>query len=112
VDQRAQVKLWLAQTKTSAQAEVKLLLHKVDAACNQISHFETRLAERNKQIQDLNLGKRDLLLKLGRMVPASELHASQAEASKLREDVKRLNQLLHASQGELDDLKINIQVLL
>ncbi len=111
-DLRAKVKLWGSQTKISTQAEVQVLLHKVDAASSQVSQLEQRLAERHVQIQDLNMGKRDLLLRLGRMVPVSELNESQAEASKLREDNKGMNQLLRAAQKEIDGLKSSIQVLL
>ena len=108
----ARVKLWGAQTKVSVQAEVQVLMHKVDAASSQVSQLQTKLAERHAQIQALNMGKRDLLLRLGRMVPISELHASQAETGKLQEDMKGLNQLLQAARKEINDLKITIQVLL
>ncbi len=109
-DLRAKFKLWGAQTKIIAQAEVQVLLQKVDAANNQVSRLETKFAETQEHIQALHVRRQDLLLPLGKMVPVSELIASQAEASKLHEDIRCLNQLLQIAQRETEDLKTSNKV--
>ncbi len=68
------------------------------------------LADTHRQIELLNSSKRDLCSQLGLMVKMSELQASKAEASKLREDNNKLGQDLLAVKGEVDNLKSKIQV--
>ncbi len=106
----AKLMLWVAQTKTFARAEAQALLHKVDAANDQVFQLERKLAESRKHIRALEMGKRELFLQIGRMVPVSELLASQAEVSKLQEDIKGLNQLLKMAQRENEDIKPSIKV--
>jgi predicted nucleic acid-binding Zn-ribbon protein len=110
VDLKTKVKLWGAQTKLEAQSEVKILLTKVDAAYNQIAQLERSLGDAHKHIEGLHSGKRDLLSRMGLMVPVSELQAAKAESSKLRETIDELKGKLRSSQDEIEKQASTIQV--
>ena len=104
------MKLWAAQTKISAQTDVKILLTKVDATNNQIAQLERSLADAHKQIKTLHAAKQDLHAQLWQMVHVSELHAARTETSKVREAHDGLGQQLRSTQGEVDKLQNAIQV--
>jgi peptidoglycan hydrolase CwlO-like protein len=110
VDLKTKVKLWGTQTKLEAQSEIKILLTKVDAAYNQIAQLERSLGEAHKHIEGLNSGKRDLLSRMGLMVPVSELHAAKAESDKLREMIEELKKKLRETQDEIGQQAGTIQV--
>ena len=108
-DLKAKTKVWAAQSKSSSQAEIKIILTKVDAAFTQIAHLERSLADAQKQIKLLQASKLDLQAQMGLMVPVSELHAARAEAGRLREANDGLNQQLRAAQAEAEKLGSTIQ---
>jgi hypothetical protein len=110
VDFKAKAKHWIAQSRITSSAEVKIILTKVDAAYNQIAQLEKSLAEAHKQIKGLHSGKRDLMAQMGLMVPVSELHAAKAESSKLRETIDGLSQLLRSTQAEAEKQSSAVQV--
>jgi hypothetical protein len=110
VDLKTKVKLWGAQMRLEAQSEIKILLTKVDAAYNQIAQLEWSLGEAHRHIEGLHSGKRDLLSRMGLMVPVSELHAAKAESSKLRENIDELKQTLRTAQGEIEQQAGTIKV--
>ncbi len=109
-DLKSKSKFWATQTRISSETEIKILLTKVDAAFNQIAQLDKNLAEAHRHIDGLNSGKRDLLSRMGLMVPVSELHAAKAESSKLLETIDGLKQKLRESQGQVEDLNSTIQV--
>jgi predicted nucleic acid-binding Zn-ribbon protein len=109
-DLKAKSKFWATQTRISSETEVKILLTKVDAAYNQIAQLEKGLGEAHKHIEGLNSRKRDLLSRMGLMVPVSELNAAKAESGKLREMIEELKQALRETQGQVEDLNSKIQV--
>ncbi len=104
---KAKMKLFAAELQILARTDARILLIKVDAALRETQQVGIDV---QSQIHCLQLSKQELLLKLGGMVPVSELHSSQAEARKLREDNKALNQLLQQSRVDIDDLQCSIQV--
>ena len=109
-DLKAKGRFWAAQTRISSETEVKILLTKVDAAYNQIAQLERSLGDAHRHIEGLNSGKRDLLSRMGLMVPVSELHAAKAESSKLRETIDELKEKLRSAQDEIDQQQGTIQV--
>jgi hypothetical protein len=109
-DLKAKAKHWIAQSRISSSAEIKIILTKVDAAYNQIAQLEKSLGEAHKQIKALTAGKRDLMAQMGLMVPVSELHAAKAESSKLRETNDGLSQLLRSTQAEAEKQSSTVQV--
>ncbi len=110
IDLKAKAKHWIAQSRMTSSAEVKILLTKVDAAYNQIAQLERSLGDAHKQIKGLHSGKRDLMAQMGLMVPVSELHAAKAESSKLRETIDGLSQLLRSTQAEAEKQSAAMQV--
>ena len=109
-DLKSKSKLWAAQCRMAAEAEIKILLTKVDAAFNQIAQLDRGLADAHKQIRGLHAAKRDLHAQLGLMVHASELHAARTETSKVREAHEELGQQLRSTQGEVEKLSSALQV--
>ncbi len=109
-DLKAKSKFWAMQTRIASETEIKILLTKVDAAYNQIAQLERSLGDAHKHIEGLHSGKRDLLSRMGLMVPVSELNAAKSESSKLRETIDELKQALRESQGQVEDLNSKMQV--
>ncbi len=95
------------ESRILAHTDTRILLTKLDAVLRETQQVGIDM---QSQIRGLHSGKQELLLRLGGMVPVSELNSSQAEASMLREDIKRLNQLLRGAHVEIDDLNCSIQV--
>ena len=108
---KGKVKFWVAQTRTVSNTEVKILLTKVDAVCNQMDQLEKGAEDSRKQIAALKASKLDLQAQMGLMVPVSDLHAAKAETSKLRETNDGLSQLLRSTQGEVEKLSSTVQVI-
>jgi hypothetical protein len=106
---KGKAKLWTAQTRIANGTEVKILLTKVDAVCNQVAQLEKGAEESLKRVAALKASKLDLQAQMGLMVPVSELHAARAEAGRLREANDGLNQQLRAAQAEAEKLGSTIQ---
>jgi hypothetical protein len=101
------MKLCAAELRIVAHTDSRILLTKLDAVLRETQQVGNDM---QSQMQDLQSGIGELLLQLGGMVPVSELHSSQAEASTLREDIRELNQQLLGARVEMDDLKFSMQV--
>jgi hypothetical protein len=109
-DLRAKMKFWVTESRIVASTDTKILLAKVDALSRETDQIGLASSTLQKQILGLNSGKRDLLSRMGLMVPVSELHAAKAESSKLLETIDGLKQALRESQGQVEDLNSKIKV--
>jgi hypothetical protein len=108
------MKLSAMESRILAHTDTRILLTKLDAVLRETQQVGIDM---QSQIQCLHLSKQELLLRLSEMVPVSELNSSQAElnssqaeAGMLREDIKRLNQLLRGAHVEIDDLQCSMKV--
>jgi hypothetical protein len=104
------VKALMVQTRLTSQAEIKILLTKVDAVNNQIAQLERAHGEAQQQIQVLELTKRNHQKKLGSMVPGTDLESAQADLAHKSETVNGLHKRLQESQEEIDKLTRAMQV--
>ena len=104
------MKLCVTELRILANSDIRILLTKLEALLREEHQVGINMQSQQSQIQGLHLAKQELLSLLGSMVPYSELHSSQAEASKLRDEVKGLNQLLQRAHVEMDNLKCTMQV--
>jgi hypothetical protein len=104
---KSKMKLCAIESRILANTETRILLTKVDAVLREAQQVGIDM---QSQIQGLHMGNQELLSQMSTMVPVSQLHTSQAEASKLREDVTGLNQQLQRALVEIDDLKCSMQV--
>ena len=109
-DLRAKMKLWATESRIVASTDTKILLAKVDALSKETDQIGAASATLQQQIMGLNSGKRDLLSRMGLMVPVSELNAAKAESSKLRETIDELKQALRDAKGQAEDLNSKMQV--
>ena len=107
---QSKLKVLVVQTRLTSQAEIKILLAKVDAVYSLITQLEENIREVCKQMEGLNSGKQDLLLRMSTMVPASELHTVKAESSKLQESRDELKLALRTARDELEQQACTIQV--
>lgn len=113
----------------AAQKEIKAIQEDTAARAQDLIRLEEKLSKAQQQLSVSRQEEAELrvamggmverrileslqlqLQEVGRMVPVSELHASQAEAGKLQEDIRWLNQRLQMAQSETEDLKTSIQV--
>lgn len=106
------LKTFVTQSKIAAQAEVKILLSKVDAVYNQISQLERSQQEAHNRISALELSHQSHRTKLGAMVPVEELDSHKEELSKKADAITELYERLRSSQEEIDKLKQKLQVIL
>jgi hypothetical protein len=96
------------ETRIGAETEVRILLAKADAVLRETLQVS---ADLQAQVCGLHEGRRDLVSRLGRTVPAAELRACQAEASALREAKDGLDQQLRVARGDAEDLRGKMQVV-
>jgi chromosome segregation ATPase len=104
------VKGFVAQSKITAAAEVKILLTKVDAVYNQIAQLERSQLENHKRISALEQNHQNQKKKLGAMVPAEQLDSHKEELSKKESAMNEMYERLRVSQEEIDKLKQKLQV--
>ncbi len=104
------LKALMVQTRLTSQAEIKILLTKVDAVNNQIAQLERVHSEAQQQIQTLQLTKNTHQKKLGSMVPGAELESVKADLVEKSEMVNNLHKRLQESQEEIDKMTRAMQV--
>jgi valyl-tRNA synthetase len=104
------VKALMVQTRLASQAEIKILLTKVDAVYNQIAQLERAHGEAQEQIQTLELTKRNHQKKLGSMVPGTDLEVAKGDLAQKADLVNSLHKRLQESQEEIDKLTRAMQV--
>jgi chromosome segregation ATPase len=109
-DLRAKMKFWVTESRIVASTDTKILLAKVDALSKETDQIGAASVTLQKHIEGLSSGKRDLLSRMGLMVPVSELHAAKAESSKLRETIDGLKETLRETRGQVEDLNSKMQV--
>ena len=109
-DLRAKMKFWATESRIVASTDTKILLAKVDALSKETDQIGIASSTLQKQILGLNSGKRDLLSRMGLMVPVSVLNAAKAESDKLREMIEELKNKLREAQGQVEDRNSKIQV--
>ena len=102
---QAQAKQWATQTRTTAQAEVKILLSKVDTYFTHIGLAESRVSEHENHIRNLLLGKQQLHSHLSTMVPAKDLQAANEEKKRANERIADLSARLRSAEEENEKLK-------
>jgi hypothetical protein len=106
-DFRARMRLCAAEARIGAQTDARILLTKVDAMLREAQSVG---ADLQAQVRGLHAGKQDLQSRLRLMAPAAELRASKADAGALREANESLGQQLRASRGEIEELRVMMQV--
>ncbi len=104
------VKALAVQTRLASQAEIKILLTKVDAVYNQIGPLERAHGEAQQQIQTLEMTKRSHQKKLGSMVPCTDLEVAQGDLAQKADLVNSLHKRIQESQEEIDKLTRAMQV--
>jgi hypothetical protein len=104
------LKALVVQARLASQAEIKILLTKVDAVYNQIAQLERAHGEAQQQIQTLELTKKSHQRKLGSMVPGTDLESAKGDLAQKAELINSLHKRLQESQEEIDKLTRAMQV--
>ena len=100
----------MVETRLTSQAEIKILLTKVDAVYKQIAQLERAHGEAQDQIQALEVTKRNHQRKLGSMVPCTDLDSAKVDLAQKAETVNGLHKRLQEAQEEIDRLTRAMQV--
>jgi hypothetical protein len=101
-DLKSQAKLWATQTKLSGQAEIKILLSKVDSYLKHTGLAEAAISEQQNQIKSLQLEKEKMIAQLNKM---------DGEKCKDQAKITELNAVVRSTQDQIDTLSNQMKAI-